>query len=249
MLSPKRIRLFLAVGFVASLLVFLTLTFDSSKINTEAQAVTQQERQLEFKIPKQVPIKIKIRAEKEKAVKDLSNTKWTRDFELDVTNTSGKPIYFLELWLVFPEVLSQNGYRIGIPLRYGRMDFIHFSTLATPDDVPIPAEGEYTVKIPDDDQRGWDWHKATYHAVDPKKIQIEFVQISFGDGSGFDGDAMPYPYKRQQSSTGLCREGPAQVVASAPSMAKAASTVPSTSCRRYFDCTESLPAKNVSITP
>src|SRR6266404_1014439 len=197
MLSRSRIGFLLAATLVASLSAFLFLTFNSGNTNAQAQA----ERELEDKIPKHVPIKIKIRADKEKAFKDLSNANWTRDFELEVTNTSAKPIYFLGLWLVFPEVLSDSGNRIGIPLRYGRTDFIHFSTLASPDDVPIPAGGEYILKIPEDHQRGWDLNKAYYHRVDPKRVQIEFVQISFGDGTGFDSTAKPYPYKREQSST------------------------------------------------
>ncbi|PYS64685.1 MAG: hypothetical protein DMF74_06180, partial [Acidobacteria bacterium] len=195
----------LMVGIASGLLVV--------GVRTSSIAQSPQERKVEDDMPKNVPIKIKFKAEKEAKVKDLSNSDWLRDFELEVTNTSGKPIYFLEFWLVFPDVLSESGRRIGIPLRYGRMDFIHFNTIARPDDVPIPSGGEYIFKIPEDDQRGWDLSKARNHRADPKKIQIEFVQLSFGDGSGFDGDAKPYPYKKDQSSITPCREGPSQVAA------------------------------------
>lgn len=203
----RLILAFLMVGNASGLLVV--------GVRTSSIAQSSQERKVEDEMPKNVPIKIKFKAEKEAKVKDLNNSDWLRDFELEVTNTSSKPIYFLEFWLVFPDVLSESGRRIGIPLRYGRLDFIHFNTIARPDDVPIPPGGEYLFKIPEDGQKGWDLSKARNHRADPKKIQIEFVQLSFGDGSGFDGDAKPYPYKKDQSSTTPCREGPGQVVTKA----------------------------------
>ncbi len=156
-------------------------------------------------IPKHVPIKIKLKTEKEKAFKDLKNANWQRDFELEVTNTSDKPIYFLELWVEYPEVITGNGHKVGVVLRYGRIEFVHFNTLALPSDEPIPSN-EYIFKIPEQDQRGWEAYRARENRRDPQKVQITFTQLSFGDGSGFNGsDGKPYPYKRDQSSTGPCR--------------------------------------------
>ena len=156
-----------------------------------------EEREIQDEIPKHVPIKVKIRSEKEKAFKDLKNEKWLRDLELEVTNTSDKPIYFLEFWVVLPEVISENGMNVGIPLRYGRSEFIDFKTLALPDDIPIQPGEKYIYKVPEKDQRGWEWHKARENRPDPTKIQIKFVQLSFGDGSGFNGiGAKAYPYKK-----------------------------------------------------
>jgi hypothetical protein len=173
---------------------------------THGIAQSKEEREVEDKIPKHVPIKIKLKAEKEKAFKDLKNEKWHRDFELEVTNTSDKPIYFLELWVVLPEVITENGLVVGVPLRYGRIEFIHFDTAPLPSDVPIPPGATHTFTIPENNQRGWEWHKSRENRSDPKKIQMIFVQLSFGDGSGFNGtDAKPYPYKREQSSSGTLR--------------------------------------------
>ena len=169
-----------------------------------------EERTFENTIPKHVPIKIKLKSEKEKAFKDLTNSEWHRDFELEVTNTSDKPIYFLEVWLVLPETKSENNVQIAFPLRYGRADFIHFNTRPIATDVPIQPGETYTFTIPEGEQRGWRWFKARGNA-DPRKVEIKFVQLSFGDGTGFNGtDALPYPYKREQSSNASCREGPRQ---------------------------------------
>src|SRR5438046_8804641 len=116
MLFPKRIGLLLAAALAASGLAFLIVTVDSGKMNAEAQAETQLERQVENKIPKHVPITIKLKKEKEKAFKDIKNEKWLQDFELEVTNTSNKPIYFLDVYVVFLTIVFLYGHTLAIPL-------------------------------------------------------------------------------------------------------------------------------------
>jgi hypothetical protein len=171
----------------------------------------KSERELEDKVPKHVPLKIKLKSEKEKAFKDLNNNRWYQDLEIEVTNTSDKPIYFLELLLIYPEILSESGFKIGVSLRYGRADFIKFETRPIANDVPIPPGETYTFRIPEQDQQAWRQHKVRAHWPDPGKVEIKFIQLSFGDGTGFNmTDATPYPYKRERSSNSSCREGPKQ---------------------------------------
>ena len=198
----RLVLLFIAASFV------LVIYFRNG--STSQMAQSESEREIINKIPQHVPIKVKIRAEKEKAIKDLKNEKWIRDFEIEVTNTSDKPIYFLNLWVVLPEIISyENGYTVGFSLRYGRGDFIHFKTIARADDLPIRPGETFTLSIPQKYQKGWERHKTDENRPNPKKIEISFTQLSFGDGSGFNGtDAKPYPYERSESRAGPCREGP-----------------------------------------
>ena len=177
-------------------------------------AWAQEERKVENEIPKHVPIKVKLKADKEKKFKDLDNPGWYRDFELEVTNTSEKPIYFLELWLVYPEINSGNGAPVGIPLRYGRMNFIEQKTVPLPTDVPIQPGETYVFTIPDSDRKGWEWHKKHENTPDPKKVLLQFVHLSFGDGTGFGtSGAKPFPYRKNQSSALPCRAGPVPIIA------------------------------------
>jgi hypothetical protein len=117
----KRLVLLLVLSLISMFFLKSLLSFGFAQ--------TLEARDIEDKIPKHVPIKVRIRSEKEKAVKDIKNDKWLRDFELEVTNTSDKPIYFLELWIILPEVIAENGSVVGMPLRYGRMEFVHHNTL------------------------------------------------------------------------------------------------------------------------
>lgn len=162
------------------------------------RAQSTEERVLEDLVPKHVPIKIKIKGEKEKAFKNLENEKWHNDFELEVENTGDKDIYFLELWVVFPEIISENGHEVGIPLRYGRNELGHFNAKILPQDLPTRPEAIEILNIPENYRKGWEARKVRENRPNPKRVQIKFVQLSYGDGTGFNGtDAMPYPYVRK----------------------------------------------------
>jgi hypothetical protein len=130
----------------------------------------------------------------------MNNDRWTSDLELEVTNTSDKPIYLLELWVEMPEIISENGHRVGFTLRYGRAAFVDFDARPIPDDKPIEPKETYILKIEGEYQQSWAAYKAKEHRADPKRIEITFTQLSFGDGSGFNGsDAKPYPYVLENS--------------------------------------------------
>ena len=91
-----------------------------------------QERQVDNDLPKNVPLKVKLKTAKERKFKDLKNSEWLGDFELEVTNTSDRPIYFVQFWLMLPETMSDNNNPIAFDLRYGRGDFIKYETRAVP---------------------------------------------------------------------------------------------------------------------
>ena len=62
------------------------------EVATFKKQLQENERQLEDSIPKHVPLKVKVKKEKEAGFKDLKNEQWAREFELEVTNTGTKPI-------------------------------------------------------------------------------------------------------------------------------------------------------------
>jgi hypothetical protein len=176
-------------------------------------AKNDEQREIENKIPKHLPLKVKLKKEKEEKVKDFKNEDWVREFELEVANISEKPIYFLNMYVLLPEFVNQNGAVKGMPLRYGRMDFVKLDTRPLPDDIAIKPGETYTFKILDQDLRAWSVRKAAGLAPNPRKLQFIFASLSFGDGTGFSGTTgLPYPNK-QISQTELdsrCLEQRAQ---------------------------------------
>lgn len=153
----------------------------------QSHAHTGTERVVEFKIPKHVPIKVKLKSEKEKAIKDLKNEKWYQDFQIEVTNTSDKPIYFLDMWLILPDFINPSGRPDGFVLKYGRMDFLDFDTRPISTDIPIAPGSTYVFEIPEQFRKGWAAHKQRDNVSDPRRLELSLTQLSFGDGSGFIG--------------------------------------------------------------
>jgi hypothetical protein len=182
----------------ATLLAAFAAVYVVGIVSSTAQSTQKEERELEDKIPKHLPIKVK--------VKNLNNEKWARDVGIEVTNTGTKPIYHLLLSLSLPNVFTENNRNLGFPLRYGRGDLIDHSAPLQPDDIPIKPGETYTFKIPEQLQRGWE-RFVTRRGVsksEQKKFRLVFQSLNFGDGTGFTFiDAVPVDINQKQAD-GSC---------------------------------------------
>jgi hypothetical protein len=159
-----------------------------------AQTPEKEEREVGDKIPKHLPIKIKVKKEKEEKVKDLKNEDWIRDLEVEVTNTGTKPIYLLDIDLFMPDVFAPNGLNVGSRLSYGRGELVDISEPVRQDDVPIKPGEVAVLTVPAHLVEGWRRVRAKGELTNPKKIELLFGLINFGDGTGFSGtDGVPLP--------------------------------------------------------
>ena len=154
-------------------------------------------RSFENKIPPHVPLTVKIKKDKEEKALDLKNKNWFRDIEIEVTNTSDKPIYFLSIDVIMPDVTTESGVMMSFPLRYGRMDFYDHNTKPLPDDIFIHPHATYIFSFEEDNKVGWEAWRARNQKPDPQKLILTFNHLNFGDGTGFTSlDAMPFPFKK-----------------------------------------------------
>jgi hypothetical protein len=159
-------------------------------------------------IPKHLPIKVKIKKAKEKAFKDLKNEKWLRDFELEVTNTGDKPIYFLSLAISLPEITASDGVGIAFSLHYGSRQLVDIETKAGPDDIPIKPGETHVFSFSDLIVQSWERFRQREKKPDAKKLILHFQILSFGDGTGFmSTSGIPIPNPSNQRSI-LDRCGP-----------------------------------------
>jgi hypothetical protein len=155
------------------------------------------ERVLENQIPEHLPIKAKIKKEKEESFKDVKNEKWVREFELEVKNTGDKPIYFLYLMLILPEI-TVGGNKLAFPLSYGRPEIGDIKTKANEDDIPIEPGETHVFKIHPGQVPAWEKSVSEEGRPQPRKVILNFQILSFGDGTGYagtDGVALPHPNK------------------------------------------------------
>jgi hypothetical protein len=187
------------------LAVFLLLpgvvgTAQSPAQEGAAAQPSPQERVWENRVPKHLPIKVK--------VKNHNNEKWYEDVEVEVTNTGDKPIYYLMIVLFFGDVTMESGIGIGFPLRYGRPELSRIGeNRATPEDVPIQPGETYVFKSHEGLAKGWEGYRIKHNMRQPKKIGIRFEILSFGNNTGFmgrDGGFVPRP----RAANAPCRDAP-----------------------------------------
>lgn len=149
------------------------------------------ERIIEDQIPPHLPIKIEF--------ENLDTEPLLSNLEIKVTNTSKKPIYYLRLGIILPDVLSSTGDQIAFSLRYGRI--IDFEEAVRPEDVPILPGESYVFKTPEPYLS-----KLKPRHSEIRRVFLFFQMINFGDKTGFWGtDGSPIPNVRKTS--GACLDG------------------------------------------
>jgi hypothetical protein len=187
------------------LFVFLMVGIFLMKLSLPASTVRAQgERVFENAIPDDVPIKIKIKKEKEKPFKDLKNEKWLSEFELELTNTGDKPIYFLYLTLITD--VKVGGERLVFPQVYGRAELGDIISKAQPDDAPIKPGETFVFKmgaIP-----AWERGVREQRFPQATRLRAELQSLSFGDGSGYFGNHSYPPAGKRKSTLDYPRQQP-----------------------------------------
>jgi hypothetical protein len=167
---------------------------EKAYLRAHAQEEKKEERIFENQIPSHLPIKVKIRAEKEKAAKDLANDRWHRDLEIEVKNTGDKPIYYLSIIIKMPEVKVNNG-SLTFGVRYGKNTLFDGSKgQASPTSVPLKPKDTLILNIDNGEARGWEIWRSREKTPPPKRIIFLFEELNFGDGTGFfGGNGTPWP--------------------------------------------------------
>lgn len=135
------------------------------------------QRELRTGTPKHIPLKIK--------AKNVINEKWANDLEIEVTNTSDKPIYFLSFSLRLQGIKAADGLEFGFWLHYGRPQLIDFSVPVESTDIPLLPNETCVLKIPEAEANGWETYRKKNNKPHPMKIGLVFQSLNFGDGTGF----------------------------------------------------------------
>ncbi len=179
----------------ALLLSIVGILMTGSLLSSSTAAL--QERIFENKIPAHIPIKIKIKKEKEKSFKDLKNEKWLREFELELTNTGDKPIYFVYI-IMGTNVKVDNGLEMAYPLTYGRAQLGDIVSKATSDDSPINPGETIVLQI----REAPYWEKGVREGRWPQatKFTARIQVLSFGDGTGYFGTELYPPAGRPRAA-------------------------------------------------
>jgi hypothetical protein len=168
---------------------------------TETDPQLLSARVIEDQIPSHLPIKVELQ--------NLDSEKLLDKITVKVTNTSKKPIYYLDFQLVLPDVLSARGNPLGFPLRYGRIDLIEIGTPIRPDDVPLQSGEVHVLKIPEKDLEGFKQHAASMSLTQSelKRVYLFFYSLNFGDGTGFSSTNGEFIDIKKKPSNDSCKGG------------------------------------------
>jgi len=169
------------------LLTMIVFTFAMIKTAIPSRAQSEGKRHLDLQIPESLPIKVKLKKEKEEGFSDLKNEHWIRNLELEVKNTGDRNIYALSLVWVLPEVKMPDGNPWGGTILYGRHEFrtVPGERPKAEDDPIAPGETE-VFKLTDYKADNWE-RFAKEENVHPQTLLVFFNFLCFGDGTGLLG--------------------------------------------------------------
>jgi len=165
-----------------------------------AQTPEKKEREVEDRVPKHLPIKVKVK--NEQSLKDLKNKKWARELEVEVKNTGDKPIYYVHVEIVMPEIVI-NGGELVLMMAYGRKELAYPDVPIKGDDIPILPGETVALKVPEGTLKAFEeFRDADKVYADPTKVKIVVNAVNLGDAyyMGRDGQLMP-PVPKKRSAT------------------------------------------------
>jgi hypothetical protein len=140
-----------------------------------------EERQFVNTVPEHVPLKVKLKSEK--SFKDLKNKNWARELEVEVKNTGAKPIYYVHVEIVMPEI-NINGGVLILSTAYGRKELAFPEEPVERNDIPILPGESITLTIPEGRVKAYeDFRDKERKYDDPKRIELEVQAVKFGDGT------------------------------------------------------------------
>lgn len=198
------------VVFFALLLAGITPLFTSAQ---SPGLTAPGERRFTKKLFENMPV----------VIKEIRNPNkgedWLRDLEIEVENVSNKPVYFISIYIEFPDILpmveahpSVDGHmpskvRTAFPLTYGNPKMVNISTLASADDVPLNPGETHIFKVPEARVLGLAYLKQSRGVLEEatRNVIIRLNTVNFGDGTGFmSGRKIVIPNKEpEDSSRGL----------------------------------------------
>lgn len=123
-----------------------------------------------------------------KGIRNFRKKTWLRDLEIEVTNVSNKPIYYLSIFLLFPDVI-EGGRKVSETFDYGNSKLVDWVARPSPDDLCIKPGDSYTFKLSERRRKELEpyFRNKTPDGSLTRKIELHIENIRFGDGTGFFG--------------------------------------------------------------
>ncbi len=181
------------IVLVTLLIVVCVVGMASSAAQSQREDATSHKDEREFKstVPEHVPIKVKLK--NELSFKKMDNENWAREMEIEVKNTGSKPIYYLSMTIIMPEMVNDNGYPLAFGIHYGRKELLYLDTPLLPEDLPIRPGESTTLKVSENQVSAFEEMRPREKVSNPKKVEFWLGYVNFGDNTGLRGrEGSPY---------------------------------------------------------
>ncbi|MFN7945494.1 MAG: hypothetical protein U0Z53_09090 [Blastocatellia bacterium] len=192
--SPKLsqvCRLFLLCVALISHVPTYVLGKDAGRTENRSrmQEPVQPQSQSQDEEPREIrQVKKDHPALKIKAIRNHRKKTWLRDMEIEVTNITNRPIYFIRLGMSFPDI-KLSEVPVGESLIFGNHKLLDFANHPQPDDPFLKPGESYVFKLPKDRVEVMEKFLSHRSPESALKINLEIEDIRFDDGSGFfNGD-------------------------------------------------------------
>ena len=132
-------------------------------------------------------------------LRNLEDPRWNERLEVQVKNVSTRPVYFLEVNLLFPDIVNTEidgvPRYLVLPLTYGRRDLMRKGNRAKPEDLFLePGESHVFTMPPQYSEMSEPLGKV-------RRIIARVYSVSFGDETGFKAGGVQFSDANQVSST------------------------------------------------
>ncbi len=165
----------------------------------------QARRSIDSKVPAHVPLEIKIKPAKVEKIKDPNNKNWFRDLEIEIINTSERPIYYFNLFVEMKDVTNDTGATLMLPIIFGRAELVDLNVKPLPEDIPLLRNHTYTYVVSDNKGKAWEAWLKRNKKNDAMVLEITFNHLNFGDGTGLtSSSAIPIPVKQSPEDLARC---------------------------------------------
>jgi hypothetical protein len=124
------------------------------------------------------------------SIKNLTSDNFLNDLSVEMKNISAKPIYYILVYIFFPESKKHIGTTIAVSMQYGNPKLVSVvSEKASAEDVSIAPGDSVTLTLDKGPAKGLikNLEKGTVPLEALGNLKLFVQAISFGDGTGFYG--------------------------------------------------------------
>jgi len=205
--AQKFYAAFQSRSFLPQIITLLALlVIACGVISSMAQSPAKEERKIENPVQEKIPVKVKVK--NENSLKDKKNKNWARELELEVKNTSNKPIYYVHVDIAMPDIIISGG-KFVLMMAYGRKELSFPDEALKPDDVPILPGESVTLKIPEGQLKGYEKSRDQDKMYsDPERVEIEVNAVRTDDTYFFKSGQSVHAGPKEKSANDLVPEAP-----------------------------------------